>query len=61
MVLMHLDLVKEFSYKILVKRIGFVFFVKIKYEKVPDFCHFCTYIEHSIYNYRRKENKMEKG
>ncbi|XP_058752917.1 uncharacterized protein LOC131626115 [Vicia villosa] len=53
-VLVDLDLTKEFSYKILVERVGFTFFVDIKYEKVPDFCSFCSCIGHSIHSCKRK-------
>lgn len=52
---MDLDLVKEFCYKILVERIGFSFFVEIKYEKFHEFCNLCTCIGHSLDKCRRRE------
>lgn len=58
-VLVDLDLVEEFNYKILVERFGFAFFVEIMHEKVPKFCHYCTCIEHSYGNCRRKEIQMD--
>ncbi|XP_058766038.1 uncharacterized protein LOC131639570 [Vicia villosa] len=60
-VLVDLDMTKELSYKILVERIGFAFFVDIEYEKMPDFCHFCSCIGHSINNCKRKEAIKDQG
>ncbi|XP_058776082.1 uncharacterized protein LOC131650388 [Vicia villosa] len=54
-ILVDLDLTKELSYKILVERVGFAFFVDIEYEKIPEFCSFCNNIAHSITNCKRKE------
>ncbi|XP_058763484.1 uncharacterized protein LOC131636917 [Vicia villosa] len=58
-VLVDLDMTKELSYKILVERIGFAFFVDIEYEKLPDFCTFCCCIGHSFNNCKRKEVKKD--
>lgn len=35
------------------------FFVDIEYEKVPEYCTFCTCIGHSIHNCKRKENVVK--
>lgn len=43
-VLVDLDMMKELTYKILVERIGFAFFVDVKYEKLPEFCNFCSFL-----------------
>lgn len=59
-VLANLDLAKEFSYKILVERVGFSFFVDIEYEKVPQYCSFCSCTGNDIQNCKRKE-KIVKG
>ncbi|XP_058783409.1 uncharacterized protein LOC131658092 [Vicia villosa] len=60
-VLVDLDMTKDLSYKILVERTGFAFFVDIEYEKLPDFCSFCTCIGHSIDNCKRKEHQSLLG
>lgn len=69
-VLVDLDLTKEFSYKILVKRVRFAFFVDIDYEKVPKFYSYCSCIGHSLQSCRRNvsnnkaktvENPHDKG
>ncbi|XP_058762043.1 uncharacterized protein LOC131635437 [Vicia villosa] len=60
-ILVDLDLTKELSYKILVERIGFAFFVDIEYEKIPEFCSFCNNIGHSVENCKRKELAEGKG
>ncbi|XP_058777596.1 uncharacterized protein LOC131651882 [Vicia villosa] len=54
-ILVDLDLTKELSYKILVERVGFAFFVDIEYEKIPEFCCFCSNIGHTVANCKRKE------
>lgn len=60
-ILVDLDLTKELNYKILVERVRFAFFVDIEYEKIPDFCNFCSTIGHSIDNCKRKELVKGKG
>lgn len=35
--LVDLDLVKELRYKVLMERIGFVFFVEIEYERLLNY------------------------
>ncbi|XP_058766162.1 uncharacterized protein LOC131639707 [Vicia villosa] len=60
-ILVDLDLTKELSYKILVERVGFAFFVDIEYEKIPEFCSYCNSIGHSITNCKRKEHVCGKG
>ncbi|XP_058781005.1 uncharacterized protein LOC131655113 [Vicia villosa] len=57
-VLVDLDMTKELNFKILVERIGFAFFVDIEYEKLPEFCNFCSCIGHSITNCKRKEGQI---
>src|SRR4051812_13794514 len=52
---------KELSYKILVERIGFAFFMDTVYEKLPEFCNYCSCIGHSLMNCKRKEVKTDKG
>lgn len=59
-VLVDLDLTKELSYKILVERVGFSFFVDIEYERIPEFCNFCSCIEHTTKSCKRKGNKENK-
>lgn len=46
-VLVDIDLTKELSYKILVERIGFAFFVDLEYERLSDFSSLCNCIGHS--------------
>lgn len=60
-VLVDLDMTKELSYKVLVERIGFAFFVDIEYEKLPEFCKYCTCIGHSDINCKRKEVSKGQG
>ncbi|XP_058777069.1 uncharacterized protein LOC131651419 [Vicia villosa] len=60
-ILVDLDLTKDLSYKILVERVGFAFFVDIEYEKIPDFCIHCNNIGHAISNCKRKEQANGKG
>ncbi|XP_058732812.1 uncharacterized protein LOC131604384 [Vicia villosa] len=57
--LLDLDLTKDFSYKILVERVGFTFFVDIEYEKVLEYCIFCSCIGHGIQNCKRKEHVVK--
>ncbi|XP_058755853.1 uncharacterized protein LOC131629071 [Vicia villosa] len=59
-VLVDLDLTKDLSYKILVERVGFAFFVDIDYEKIPAFCNFCKCIGHSLDNCKRKDLTLGK-
>lgn len=59
-VLVDLDLTKGLSYKILVERVGFAFFVDIEYEKIPDFCSFCSCIVHSFDNCKKKNPHQSK-
>ncbi|XP_058763217.1 uncharacterized protein LOC131636624 [Vicia villosa] len=61
LVLVDLDMMKELIYKILVKRIGFAFFVDVEYEKLPDYCNFCSCIGHSVDNCKRKASTNEHG
>ncbi|XP_058776574.1 uncharacterized protein LOC131650888 [Vicia villosa] len=58
-VLVDLDMLKEQTFKVLVERIGFAFFVDIEYEKLPEFCNHCSCIGHSIENCKRKEMSKE--
>lgn len=58
-VLLDLDQIKELSYKILMERIGFAFFMEMEYEKVPEFCHYYTCIGHSYGKCRRKDFKVD--
>lgn len=58
---MDLDLTKDLSYKILVERMGFTFFVDIEYEKIPEFWSYCSCIGHSVTNCNRKEVNHGKG
>lgn len=60
-VLVDLDMTKELSYKILVESTGFAFFVDIEYEKLSEFCSYCTCIDHSINNCKRKEVNKNQG
>ncbi|XP_058741031.1 uncharacterized protein LOC131613374 [Vicia villosa] len=41
-VLVDLNITRDLSYRILVERIGFAFFVDIEYEKLPEFCSHCS-------------------
>ncbi|XP_058783255.1 uncharacterized protein LOC131657925 [Vicia villosa] len=60
-VLVDLDLTKDLSHKILVERVGFAFFVDIEYEKIPEFCSYCSCIGHSVANCKKKEMNQGKG
>lgn len=59
-VLVDLDLTKDLLYKILVERVGFVFFVNIEYERIPEFCNFRSCIGHSTNSCKKKGNKENK-
>ncbi|XP_058747032.1 uncharacterized protein LOC131620024 [Vicia villosa] len=59
-VLVDIDLAKELSYKILVERVGFAFFVDIEYEKLPIYCNFCKFIGHSLEDCKRKKAATHK-
>lgn len=61
-VLMDIDLERDLTYKILVERVGFAFFVEIEYEKIPSYCNFSKFIGHNRDSCKRRlavEHKHE--
>jgi hypothetical protein len=53
-VLVDLDISNELSYKILVERKGFAFFVELEYENLPDYCSYCKNIGHHFENCKKR-------
>lgn len=53
-VLVDIVLHKDLSYKILVERVGFAFFIEIEYEKLSDFCQHYNLTGHSLGVFRRR-------
>jgi hypothetical protein len=53
-VLVDLDISNELSYKILVERKGFAFFVELEYENLPDYCSYCQNIGHHFENCKKR-------
>lgn len=53
-VLDYIDLAKDMSYKILVERVGFAFFVEIEYEILCAYCSYSNFIGHNLINCKRK-------
>lgn len=47
-VLVEIDLTQALRYKILVERKGYVFYVDLDYENVPDYCTYCRNIGHHV-------------
>lgn len=47
-ILVHLDLASQLPEKILVERRELNFYVRIEYEKMPEFCINCGIIGHSL-------------
>lgn len=43
----------------MVEREGFVFFVRLQYEKLPPFCSYCQFIGHSIDNCKKHFSKID--
>jgi hypothetical protein len=47
-VLVNMDVTQSLRYKVLVERKGYVFFVDLDYENIPDFCTNCKKIGHYL-------------
>ncbi|KAI5440534.1 hypothetical protein KIW84_010137 [Lathyrus oleraceus] len=60
-VLVDLELTKELSYKVLVERKGFAFFVELKCKNLSKFCSNCNMIMNSVNNCKRIEEEGGKG
>lgn len=56
-ILVDLDLAGNIRDKILVERKDFAFFVRIEYERLPEFCSSCKMIGHSLGNCRKYVTK----
>lgn len=55
-VLVDIDLRKDLSYKTVVERVSFAFFVEIEFEKLSKFCTHCNIIGHSIGVFRKRNS-----
>jgi len=47
-VLVNMDVTQEPRYKVLVESKGYVFFVDLDYENIPEFCDYCKKIGHNV-------------
>lgn len=47
-VLVDVDLATDLSYRVLVERKGYDFFVDLEYENLPDFCAYCKIPGHHV-------------
>ncbi|MCH83819.1 hypothetical protein A2U01_0004645 [Trifolium medium] len=58
-VLVDMDLTQTLSYKVLVERIGFAFFVELDYDNLPAFCSNCRIIGHHVEVCKKINSKDE--
>lgn len=56
-VLIDMEITNDLRHKVLVERKGYVFFVELEYENLPDFCSYCTCAGHYFGNCKRKPQK----
>lgn len=59
-VLVDIELMNEIKDKVLVERVGYVFFVYIEYEKLPEICHYYKALGHTGLSCRRKAYRVNK-
>lgn len=59
-VLVDIELMNEIKDKVLLERVGYVFFVYIEYEKLPEICHYYKALGHAGLSCRRKAYRVNK-
>lgn len=60
-VLLDIDLLKDLRYKILVERVGFAFYMDIKYEKLLELSNYCKVIGHSLGICKKRNANLEEA